>query len=85
MISLVVALTVTPMLMNLFFPEGRPRAEKMGPVVRLSRRALESLQRAVPVLDFCLRRPWLVVSSILLVSVVGLGALRRMEHSGGLR
>ncbi|MHB8994697.1 MAG: efflux RND transporter permease subunit [Armatimonadota bacterium] len=77
LISLVVALTVTPALMNLFFPEGRPGAEKMGPMARLSHRTLKGIQRLyTPVLDLCLRRPWLIVGAILGVSFLGLGALR---------
>lgn len=76
LLSLLVALTVTPTLMNLFFPEGRPGAETMGPVARFSHRLLRSLQQAyTPLLAFCLRRPWMIVSVILLISVIGLGAL----------
>lgn len=77
LISLVAALTVTPALMNLFFPEGRSGAERLGLVANLARRTIARLQRSyAPVLDLCLRRPWLVLGSILVVTVIGLGSLK---------
>jgi len=76
-ISLLVALTVTPTLMILFFPEGRPAAEELGPIARLSHQSIVGLRRIYrPILGFCLRRPRLVVSCILVVAIGGLGSLR---------
>ena len=61
--SLVVALTVTPMLMARFFPEGKPVTESQGIVSRTSAASLRALVRVYrPALKFSLRRPWLVVA-----------------------
>lgn len=76
LISLVAALTVTPTLMNLFFPEGRPATERRGPVAELSHRTITLLQHNyAPLLNYCLERPWVVVVGVGVLAVVGLSSL----------
>ena len=78
-VSLLVALTVTPMLMARFFPEGRPAAERVGPISRLSRAAMAALTRAYrPALHWSLRNPWLVVGITVALFALGIGLLRAM-------
>jgi len=77
--SLLVALTVTPMLMAWFFPEGRPVAERVGPISRLSRRTMAALTRLYrPALHWSLRHPWVVVGIAVALFALGIGLLRAM-------
>lgn len=74
--SLLVALTVTPMLMARLFPEGRPVAERSGPISRLSRATMAALIRAYrPALRWSLRHAWIVVGITAVLFVVGIGLL----------
>jgi len=76
-LSLLVALTVTPMLTARFFPEGKPVTERAGPVSRLSQAVMAALIRLYrPALHWSLRRPWVVVGVTAVLFVIGLGLLR---------
>ena len=76
-LSLLVALTVTPMLTARFFPEGTPVIERAGPVSRLSQAVMAALIRLYrPALHWSLRRPWVVVGVTAVLFVIGLGLLR---------
>jgi len=76
-LSLLVALTVTPMLTARFFPEGKPVIERAGPVSRLSQAVMAALIRLYrPALHWSLRRPWVVVGVTAVLFVIGLGLLR---------
>ncbi|PIU89640.1 MAG: hypothetical protein COS65_28120 [Armatimonadetes bacterium CG06_land_8_20_14_3_00_66_21] len=75
--SLLLALTVTPCLMNLFFPEGTEAAERRGPVAELSHRAVTAAQAAYrPLLGFSLRRPWIIIGAAAALFVAGVLSLR---------
>jgi len=77
--SLLVALTVTPMLMARLFPEGRPVVERVGPISRLSRRTMAALTRLYrPALHWSLRHPWVVVGIAVALLALGIGLLRAM-------
>jgi CzcA family heavy metal efflux pump len=77
--SLVIALTVTPCLLNLFFPEGSPAAERRGPVAEMSHRFLQGLQkRYEPLLRLSLARPYLVILITVGLFAAGLVSARLM-------
>ena len=78
-ISLVLALTVTPCLLNLFFPEGSLAVERRGPVAQLSHRVIQTiLRRYEPLLRFSLRRPQLILIATAALFVAGLASARLM-------
>lgn len=71
-LSLLVALTVTPMLMARFFPEGRPVVEARGPVSRTSAATMRALLMAYrPPLRWSLKHPWIVAAVTLALFAVG--------------
>ena len=78
-LSLLVALTVTPMLMARFFPEGRSVVEARGPVSRASAAALRALLGAYrPALRWSLKHPWMVAAITLALFAVGCWLLASM-------
>lgn len=78
-ISLVLALTVTPCLLNLFFPEVSLAVERRGPVAQLSHRVIQTiLRRYEPLLRFSLRRPQLILIATAALFVAGLASARLM-------
>ncbi len=75
LVSLIVALTVTPSLIALFFPEGSPVAERRGPVAELSHRTMHALHNWYrPVLRRSLAHPYVVLGAVGLLSIAGLAS-----------
>jgi HAE1 family hydrophobic/amphiphilic exporter-1 len=78
-VSLAISLTVTPSLLNLFFPEGSAAAERRGPIAELSHRTLERLSEWYrPRLRSSLAHPYRVLALVALVFLAGLAAARFM-------
>lgn len=77
--SLLVALTVTPTLSALFFPEGKPVQERAGAVARLSQGFMQAVVRAYrPALEGAMRRRGWVIAVTLALFVVGVGLLTKL-------
>ena len=77
--SLVVALTVTPMLSARFYPEGTPVRESGGRIARLSEAVMRATTRAYrPAREWALRRRAVVIGVTLALFGVGFFLLTRL-------
>ncbi len=71
-LSMVVSLTVTPMLMALFYPEGKKNRQKGNFITRLSDGFINVLIYIYkPILNWSLRLRWLVIIVFLLLLIPG--------------
>lgn len=73
LLSMVVSLTVTPSLMALFYPEGKPNKEKNGNfITRLADAFINGLIRGYkPVLNWSLKYKWIVLLIFVLLMIPG--------------
>ncbi len=77
-ISMVVSLTVTPMLMGLFYPEGKPVKQKHSFIARISDVFIKGLIYIYkPVLHWSLRLRWIVLTAFLLLLIPGFQYLKK--------
>ncbi|MBN2173146.1 MAG: efflux RND transporter permease subunit, partial [Bacteroidales bacterium] len=77
-LSMVVSLTVTPMFMALFYPEGKPITKKHSFIARISDKFINGLIYIYkPVLHWSLKLRWLVLLVFLLLLVPGYHYLKK--------
>ncbi|WP_166961834.1 efflux RND transporter permease subunit [Yeosuana marina] len=71
-LSMIVSLTVTPMLMALFYPEGKPVNKKQSFIARISDAFINGLIYIYkPILNWSLKLRWLVLLGFLLLLIPG--------------
>ncbi len=79
LLSMVVSLTVTPMLMALFYPEGQPIQKKHSWVARVSDLFIKGLIYIYkPLLHWSLKLRWLVLLIFLLLMIPGYYYLQKI-------
>jgi hydrophobe/amphiphile efflux-1 (HAE1) family protein len=77
-LSMIVSLTVTPMLMALFYPEGKPVTKKHSFVARISDMFINGLIYIYkPVLHWSLKLRWLVLLAFILLLIPGYQYLKK--------
>jgi len=77
-LSMIVSLTVTPMLMALFYPEGNPVTKKHSFVARISDMFINGLIYIYkPVLHWSLKLRWLVLLAFILLLIPGYHYLKK--------
>jgi hydrophobe/amphiphile efflux-1 (HAE1) family protein len=77
-LSMIVSLTVTPMLMALFYPEGKPVTKKHSFVARISDMFINGLIYIYkPVLHWSLKLRWLVLLAFILLLIPGYHYLKK--------
>jgi len=77
-LSMVVSLTVTPMFMALFYPEGKPVKQKHSFVARISDGFIRALVFVYkPMLHWSLKLRWLVLLAFLLLLIPGYNFLTK--------
>ncbi|MGM0464058.1 MAG: efflux RND transporter permease subunit [Bacteroidota bacterium] len=77
-LSMLVSLTVTPMLMALFYPRGRPLKKRHSFLARISDLFIKGLIYLYkPVLHWSLRLKWLVLLAFLLLLIPGYQYLQK--------
>jgi hydrophobic/amphiphilic exporter-1 (mainly G- bacteria), HAE1 family len=78
LLSMIVSLTVTPMLMNLFYPEGKKISKKQSFIVRIADTLINALIFIYkPILHWSLKFRWLVLIIFLLLLLPGLYFLQK--------
>jgi hydrophobic/amphiphilic exporter-1 (mainly G- bacteria), HAE1 family len=78
LLSMVVSLTVTPMLMALFYPEGKPIRQKHSFIARVSDFFIRGLIYIYkPILHWSLRLRWMVLLVFLLLLIPGFQFLEK--------
>ena len=78
LLSMVVSLTVTPMLMALFYPEGKPIRQKHSFIARVSDFFIRGLIYIYkPILHWSLRLRWVVLLVFLLLLIPGFQFLEK--------
>jgi len=71
-LSMIVSLTVTPMFMRLFYPEGKPAKQKHSLIARISDGCISGLVYVYkPILHWSLKLRWLVLLAFLLLLIPG--------------
>ncbi len=77
-LSMVVSLTVTPMLMALFYPEGKPVKQTHSFIARISDKFINGLIFIYkPVLHWSLKLRWLVLTLFILLLIPGYHYLKK--------
>ncbi len=77
-LSMVVSLTVTPMFMALFYPEGKPVKQKHSFVARISDKFINGLIFIYkPLLHWSLKFRWLVLLAFILLLIPGYQYLKK--------
>lgn len=77
-LSLVVSLTVTPMLMALFYPSSKKRIYKRGFISRVADLLIKGILFIYkPILKYALRFKWLVLLAFLLLLIPGFSYLKK--------
>jgi len=78
LLSMVVSLTVTPMFMGLFYPEGKPAKQKHSFIARVSDYFINGLIFIYkPILHWSLKLRWLVLLAFLLLLIPGYQYLKK--------
>jgi len=71
-LSMLVSLTITPMFMQLFYPEGRPVSQRYGVAARVADKSINAIISIYePVLNWSLKHRWFVLMLFLLLLVPG--------------
>ena len=78
LLSMVVSLTVTPMFMGMFYPEGKPAKQKHSFIARVSDYFINGLIFIYkPILHWSLKLRWLVLLAFLLLLIPGYQYLKK--------
>ena len=78
LLSMIVSLTVTPMLMALFYPNGKPVTKKHSFIARISDKVINGLIFMYkPVLNWSLKLKWFVLAVFLVLLIPGYQFLQK--------